>query len=124
MKAKLLILFLIIFSSFAVSAQTQTPETKQTETGIVFLSRPRADYSDKARSRGFSAQVVLRVTFLANGEIGDIADETTKKKEKIAKYGLLDEAVKAAKKIKFVPATVNGQPVTVSKLIAYNFTTF
>jgi len=36
-------------------------------------------------------------------------------------HGLTEEAVIAAKKIRFLPQTKNGQPVSVVKIVEYSF---
>lgn len=89
---------------------------------IKILSAPRPGMTNQARAAAnggrYSGQVVLRVTFLGTGEIGPI--------EIIEglPYGLTKKAISAAKKIKFKPKTVGGLPVTVSKLITFNFTVY
>ncbi|MGI8786645.1 MAG: energy transducer TonB [Pyrinomonadaceae bacterium] len=119
----ILILLLICFSSLCVAAQTQQKEQSKQEAIISF--KPPATYTDEARKKGIEGTVRLRVTFLASGEIGDVIyiSETSKKK-KLTKYGLVEQAIEAAKKIKFTPQKENGQPVTVTKLIQYSFTTY
>jgi hypothetical protein len=69
------------------------------------------------------------VSLLANGEIGEVfyLKETSIKKDKVLKkkkltqYGLVDQAIAAAKLIKFKPAMENGTSVTVVKIIVYSF---
>jgi len=38
--------------------------------------------------------------------------------------GLTEQAIAAARQIKFVPATRDGQPITVTKIIEYNFSIY
>ncbi|MDQ6787891.1 MAG: energy transducer TonB [Acidobacteriota bacterium] len=100
----------------------QTQQTEQTLQEARILSKPRAIYTDSARKKGISGTVRLRVVFLASGEIGDITFVSeTSKKGKLTKYGLVEQAIEAAKKIKFTPQIKNGKPITVTKLIEYNF---
>ena len=69
--------------------------------------------------------VILMVEFLATGEIGEIIDETKKKKrDKFVKYGLTVNAIAAARKIKFVPAKENGVPITIKKRVEYTFSIY
>ncbi len=126
MKKKLLILMFMCFSGFttAFSAQTQTQKSEQTETKLVIINRPQAIFNSRARKKGVEGTVRLRVTFKSDGEIGDVIDITEKDKEKFVKYGLTEQAMIAAKKIKFKPATKDGEPVTVTKTIEYAFVIF
>ena len=85
---------------------------------LQILSKPRANYTDAARTNQTQGTVTLRVTFLANGEIGNVG---------IVNYlpdGLTERAIEAAKQIKFEPATQNGKVVTVTKQVQYSFTLY
>jgi TonB family protein len=62
--------------------------------------------------------VVLRVTFLDSGEIGRISVISG------LGNGLTEQAVEAAKKIKFEPATKDGKSVSVTKPVEYLFTIY
>ncbi len=111
------ILFLICFSSICALAQIQ-----QSSTNFTILSKPKPSYTDAARTKGVEGKVVLKVTFLASGEIGDVVYiKESSKKKKLTKYGLVEKAMEAAKNIKFTPQMENGNPVTVSKNVEYNF---
>lgn len=124
MSIKLLILILVCFSAFAADAQIQTQTSEQSETKLEILSRPQPIYNYKARKKGVEGTVRLRVTFKSDGEIGDITDVTAKDKEKFEKYGLIEQAKKAAQKIKFKPATKDGQPITITKTVEYLFSLY
>ncbi|HEY8558768.1 MAG TPA: TonB family protein [Pyrinomonadaceae bacterium] len=63
-------------------------------------------------------KVVLRVTFEANGEIGAISVISG------LSDNLTEEAIEAAKAIKFEPATRNGAAISVTKPVEYNFTIY
>lgn len=82
------------------------------------ISKPRADYTDAARQDQVQGVVNLRVSFLANGEIGGVTVVTG------LPNGLTESAVEAAKNIKFRPAMRDGKPVSVVKLIQYAFTIY
>lgn len=82
------------------------------------LAKPRAVYTDAARTNQTEGTVTLRVAFLENGKIGDVS---------IVNYlpdGLTEQAIEAAKQIKFEPAMLNGKPITVTKQVQYNFTLY
>ncbi|MBS1797400.1 MAG: TonB family protein [Acidobacteria bacterium] len=85
---------------------------------LKILSKPRAGYTDQARLSMTQGKVVLRVTFLASGEIGGITTVSG------LPNGLTEQAVAAARAIKFEPAKVGGKPVTVTKTIEYSFVIF
>jgi TonB family protein len=60
----------------------------------------------------------LRVVFLSTGEIGSIAPVTA------LPDGLTEQAIAAARQIKFTPAMRNGTPITVTKLVEYSFSIY
>ena len=80
--------------------------------------KPRAILTDLARQNGTQGSVVLRVTFLANGKIGDIFLVSG------LPDGLTEQAIEAAKKMTFEPQKVNGELKTVTKSLQFNFTIY
>jgi hypothetical protein len=62
--------------------------------------------------------VKLKITFLATGQIGAIFVV------KGLPNGLSEQAVIAAKGIRFEPAKKNGVPYSVPKIISYSFTIY
>lgn len=116
----------VLIFVFSLCAVAQAQQTEQAaEEGVAIVSKPKSNYTDKARKKGIEGTVRLRVTFLASGETGDVVyvSESSKKK-KLTKYGLVERAIEAAKKIRFEPAKKNGQPISVIKLIEYSFTIY
>jgi TonB family protein len=105
---------------------SETPADKEFSTTakgdgaqpLRILSKSTAQYTNEARRNGTAGTVQLRVTFLASGAIGDISPVNS------LPDGLTQAAIEAAKGIKFEPATENGTPLTVTKLIEYSFTNF
>ena len=85
---------------------------------LKILSKPRANYTDAARQAQVQGKVVLRVTFAANGTIGGISVISG------LGNGLTEQAIAAARNIKFEPAKKNGQPVATVKSIEYTFTIY
>lgn len=109
------------------SGTTESTENKQTRKpvvpskntqGIMILSKPKPEYTDKARQDNISGRVLLRITFKKNGKIGDV------KVVSGLAGGLTEMAVEAAKSIKFKPAIKNGKPYTVTKTVEYTFTQY
>ena len=85
---------------------------------VQVLSKPRAIYTDAARLNFTEGKVVLRVTFSANGQIGAISVITG------LSDGLTEQAIAAARGIKFEPARRDGVPYSVTKPVEYTFTIY
>ena len=85
---------------------------------VQILSKPKPAYTNAARQNQTQGKVSLRVTFLASGHIGSV------KPVKSLPDGLTEQAMVAALNIKFEPATKDGEPVTVTKTVEYNFTIY
>lgn len=98
------------------------PELKPTPVGVTaamkILTKPRAIYTDEARRNQRAGTVTLRVTFMANGSIGNIAVVSG------LPDGLTENAIAAARNIQFEPAKRNGVPQTVTKQVQYTFTLY
>ena len=82
---------------------------------LKIIEKPRATYSDAGRENAIQGTVTLRVTFHANGTIGEIAVLNG------LPNGLTEKAIAAARSIKFEPEIRNGVAVTVTRQIAYSF---
>lgn len=82
----------------------------------IFLAyKPLARYTTSARRSRVSGRVSLRVTFGANGQIEKIVEVNG------LSSGLTEQAVKAARLIRFLPELKDNKPVTVQKTIEYSF---
>ncbi|HSE20854.1 MAG TPA: TonB family protein [Pyrinomonadaceae bacterium] len=79
------------------------------------LSKPEPTYTEEARQSLITGKVVLRTVFAADGSVKHIMILEG------LPYGLTERAVQAARKIKFVPATLNGQPVSMFMYLEYHF---
>lgn len=78
-------------------------------------NKPRARYTDSARSNGTQGKIELLVLFAADATIkGVIATQTLP-------HGLTEEGYLAASKIAFTPAQRAGKPVAVLKMMSYSF---
>jgi TonB family protein len=103
------------------SKQTEKPQ-KLTKTPIdqnlTITSKPRAVHTEIAKANKIEGTVRLKVTFKKDGSIGKI------KVISGLADGLTEQAVEAAKKIKFTPATKKGKSVTVTKTVEYTFTIY
>lgn len=85
---------------------------------LKILDKPRAIYTNDARKNQIAGTVTLRVTFNANGSIGNIAVVNG------LSDGLTEQAIAAARNIRFEPARRNGVAQTVSKQVQYTFTLY
>ncbi len=85
---------------------------------IKIISKPRPYYTDLARQNNVQGNVKLRVAFLASGEIGSISPIGE------LPSGLTEQAIIAAKLIKFEPALKLGKVITVTKIVQYDFTIY
>jgi hypothetical protein len=114
---------LILFGGSIVAfSQTEGEAPRQADRPLKVTYNPSGEYTSEARAKQLSGWIRLRVTFLDTGELGDIfyVDESTPDKS-LSKAGLLKSSYDAAKKIKFEPAIKDGSPVTVTKILVYNF---
>lgn len=93
-------------------------QNTESATNLRILSKTPSKYTDEARKNSVEGSVRLRVTFLASGEIGSISPATS------LPFGLTEQAIAAARQIKFTPATRNGVPTTVIKTVEFNFSLY
>ncbi len=100
-------------SDNAVLTKVYSP--KDVEVKARLLTRPEPGYTDAARNNQVTGTVVLRAIFSFDGKVRAI------KAIKGLPDGLTYEAIRAARRIKFVPATINGKPVSQYIQIEYNF---
>lgn len=87
-------------------------------TEISLLSSPKPSYTDSARQAQVQGTITLAAFFSADGN--------TKKFLVLRPLpnGLTKQAVVAAQQIKFTPQMKDGKPVSVVKLVQYNFTLY
>jgi TonB family protein len=77
--------------------------------------KPEPAYTDEARQNGVTGSVLLKAIFTADGAVTNI---------KVASgmpYGLEENAIDAAKKIRFIPAVKDGKFVSTWMQLEYNF---
>jgi TonB family protein len=128
-KVVLSFIFTLGLSGFAFAQATSNsiPQEKKVPIAgqIQILKKPQAQYTNTARKNRVQGMIVLRVVFLASGEIGDVTLLEEKLNGSNLEFnGLAKQAIKAAKKIKFIPAAENGQPATVTRTVSYGFTIY
>ncbi|MGH9902613.1 MAG: energy transducer TonB [Pyrinomonadaceae bacterium] len=84
----------------------------------IILFKPEPQYTEAARRNGVTGVVRLNVTFGADGVVSEVEEIMT------LPYGLTEEAKRAARGIKFSPAVLNGQPVSMTRIVEYRFDTY
>lgn len=85
---------------------------------LKILYQPAAEYTDDARNVGATGAVRLAIHLGENGKVLHIL------KLWGIGYGLDEEAIKAAKAIRFEPKTIDGKPVSVVIIREYTFHTY
>lgn len=88
---------------------------REVTTKARLITKPEPQYTEIARKNRVAGTVVLRCLFVADGTIKHIVVVSG------LPDGLTWVAVRAARKIKFIPATLNGQPVSMILQLEYNF---
>lgn len=113
------------FAGYYSKPENQVPkgfdvnaETDNTRTGVVIISKPRANYTDAARQAVVTGAIRLLVNFSESGRVEHILVI------KSLGYGLNEEAIRAARGIKFTPATKDGRPVPSVKMVEYTFSIY
>jgi TonB family protein len=102
------------------AAVTAAPVMQRTaaapaSTNLEVISKPPPQYTSEARDLKVQGDVVLRVTFLANGQVvvqGVVHG---------LGHGLDEEARRVAQQIRFRPATREGRPVDLTTTITITF---
>jgi TonB family protein len=90
------------------------PSSEVTERARV-LSKPEPQYTEEARRADITGTVILRVVFSRTGEVTNI------RALQLLGGGLTENAIAAARQIRFAPARRNGQAVSMYMQLEYNF---
>lgn len=88
---------------------------KEVDRKAVLAMKPEPMYTRQAKQRGIEGTVVLKVVFAANGSITNIRTVSG------LSAGLTENAIDAARKIKFIPAVKDGKYVSMWYQLEYNF---
>jgi len=84
-------------------------------TNLEVISKPPVQYTAEARQLKVQGDVVLRVTFLATGQV------VVQGVVRGLGHGLDEEARRVAQQIRFRPATRDGRPVDMTTTITITF---
>src|SRR5262245_35829084 len=103
--------------SAAGQARSATGPIEQMSVSLrpSILYREKAQYTKEAKDNKVEGMVILRVVFGADGQVSDI------NVVRGLPYGLTENAIIAAKKIRFEPAVKDGHPVSVRGHLEFAF---
>jgi TonB family protein len=79
------------------------------------ISKPEAGYTEEARRNRVSGRIVVDVVLCRTGKVTDLHVV------KGLPHGLNEEALKAARRIKFEPGEKDGETVSVKIRVMYGF---
>jgi len=82
---------------------------------VTILYKPKPSYSVEGRERKLQGDVVLEVNFLASGQVKVIRVVSG------LGFGMDDEAIRAAQRIRFTPALRDGKPIDVPARVRIEF---
>jgi tetratricopeptide (TPR) repeat protein len=88
---------------------------KDVTSKVRITSKPEPSYTEAARQELVEGTVVLRAVFSADGSIKHILILQA------LPNGLTERSIAAAKRIKFIPATLDGHSVSMMLQLEYNF---
>jgi TonB family protein len=94
---------------------TQRANSAPAATSLEVISKPPVQYTPEARQMKVEGDVVLRVTFLATGQV------VIQGVVKGLGHGLDEEARRVAQQIRFRPATRDGHPIDLTTTITISF---
>lgn len=97
------------------STQSLPMSGKDVDIKARVLRKPEAGYSEAARKAGVTGTVVLRCVFSSDGTVQNMFVV------RALGYGLTSQAVNAARRITFEPATKNGHPASQYIQLEYSF---
>ncbi|HKR00875.1 MAG TPA: TonB family protein [Pyrinomonadaceae bacterium] len=105
-------------ASEATGPSFKVYSTREVTTKARILFRQEPMYTEDARKHSVSGTVVLRAVLAFDGRVRGIRVVSG------LPYGLTSASIKSARRIKFEPATIDGQPVSQYIQIEYNFNIF
>jgi TonB family protein len=102
-------------TAVAAAPMAQRAAAAPTTSNLEVISKPPVQYTSEARQLKVEGDVVLRVTFLADGQV--VVHDVVKG----LGHGLDEEARKVAQHIHFRPATRDGHPIDLTTTITISF---
>src|SRR5262249_5414516 len=92
-----------IYGGSEIDSTEKVYNGRDVTTKVKVLKKPEPVYTEQARNAFISGTVILRAVFSANGTVDHILVLRS------LSGGLTEQAIQAARKIKFVPATKDGK---------------
>lgn len=96
-------------------AAISNQQIEKIENPILFLSKPKASYTEAARRAGNKGIIRLRLKFAENGAISKIGVLSS------LPNGLLRNAVFSALRIKFIPQEKDNELISTTNVVEYSF---
>lgn len=91
-------------------------QTLSQNSALRILEKPMPDLPNGHGTLDAQGSVLLRVSFMANGEIGNVTPILG-----LPVANLTPIATDAARKIRFAPAVKDGNPINTTKLVSYSY---
>ena len=113
--------FRVLFVGSLLSTSIAAQDPPQNGPGVtmpVLVKEVKPQYTADAKAAGIEGEVQMSAVVLRDGTVGEVS--ITRSLD--AKFGLDDEAVKAAKLWLFEPGKKDGKPVPVRVTIEMSFT--
>jgi TonB family protein len=107
-----------MFASSRESGALEIVPGWEVTTKVRVLQKPEPTYTDRARAAGITGTVILRAVFTSFGRVENILVVRS------LPGGLTEEAIRAARRIRFTPATKDGRAVSMFMELQYNFNLF
>lgn len=102
-------------ASYRKSAGIEVFSGREVTTKARVLRKPEPQYTEAARKNGVVGTIVLRAIFASDGTVKHFLVVSG------LPDGLTERAIRAARLIKFTPATIEGRPVSMFVQLEYNF---
>ena len=103
---------------YAVESGEKIEDENNYSRQLIILKKSQPNYTDSARRDSVMGTVKLKVQFKADGSVGDVIVLSRLNRD------LDRSSVEAARKIKFLPAEIDGKSVDISKEVTYHFTIY
>lgn len=91
---------------------------REVTTKVKLISKPEPGYTQAARNAQIVGTVILKCVFGADGKVKNILVIQG------LSNGLTEQSIAAARQIKFIPATLNGYPVSMWMQLEYNYSLY
>jgi TonB family protein len=98
-----------------VTGDSEVLAPREVTTKARVLSKPEPSYTETARQKGVVGTVILRAVFSSDGEVKNL------RVLQALPFGLTTAAIRAARRIKFTPATKEDRPVSMYIQLEYSF---